>query len=920
MRDRAGGRARVWRVRRHSHETTGTTMSTRRVRVGAARVLRTGGGHVPAGCSYRRARRVALVKTARPHDKNLLDVGVGGRAHPWSSGKVASRTRRTIIWGCSLGSGVPVMSQASLLRKCFQIALACLFLVVFSQVDAASAGTQPAPPTDPTHADDPPPTHAPSVDGARVDDPAAVPTPPPPPTSRPADIVILVDGSLSTSPERANVFELEMAAAAAIAMSEPNPDSRVAVSVFGSRDAPRQEPTAEVCLADQVGNRDERGRLEGCLTRQTPRVEGEGADLPAAMRQALAILGEPDDGRDEIVFVLSDGVLRVDHSPSYPGNGENDEKRNWHAGMSLGLLLADDFGPRGIQVRPISFGKDDEPVPTLGLTGAQILETLAAGGGRGRCLAEVGVPRVAPGASPVEAVGAGLTSFAAARCLGIPVPVHPTGLPDGTADPDGTTEFDVPVPVWAETAALTVVGAEGAGGIGGVREFGVAYPDGHPFQENGDETVIDRLPNRELITLRVQRPVPGIWRVRALTTDRPIGAFVTWSSEPAAALLVHPARPDAHGVDTGQPRGTVDLHVRVFSRENAFRDDDLLGLAVEARVTGDGMKEIGVPLTGAVLDPKVGDVAEFTGTVVVPVEATGAVRFEALISAGPGTPTVSRVVHTFVLDPNWDKLPPVEVAPPNDGITVSPGGSAAFELAGTYGHKDSTTVGIRLRDMTVPGFRVGPEQIQLSGNHGRLPGVSLVVPGDAPPGRVHGVMEVFDPAHPEVILSMTPIDVEVAEASGGRHLLGTIVAVVMLAGLVLLILAAIVRAVLRRRRARVPTTEIHPVSGLCLWLERGNAFEDYLQARDDEGAELYFDIIDADTDTPRLARAAPGCYTGVLKGTSDPGQLEIDWSNGMEPDILRLDRKSKTTYGNLIVEVTGRRPVGTLPVAEDGVS
>jgi hypothetical protein len=797
-----------------------------------------------------------------------------------------------------------------MLRKGFQAALACLFIAAFSQVDAASADTLPAPP----------------VSGANPVDPAVVPSPPrlqtgwSPPA---ADIVLLIDGSLSTSPERADVFDdLEWAAASAIALSEPNPDSRVAVSVFGSRDAPREEPTDPVCIADHVGDGAERSGLEECLGKAAPRIgkdggidgegAGEGADFPAALRQALAILDESGGDRDKIVFVLSDGVLGVDYSPSYPGlKDKKDVNRNRYAGMSLRRLLADDFGPRGIQIRPISFGKDDASVPGLdGVTGAQLLRELAAGGGRGRCpTADATLPRVETDATSVDAVAVGLTALAYARCLVPPDRVNPD------KQPQGTSELAVPVPLWAETATITVVGARNVVAVGDTGRLGVAYPDGKPVQGNGVETVVNGRSKSALATLRVQRPVPGTWRVRTQTTDRPIGAFVTWSGEPAAALLVSPARPDVHGVDTGRPRGKVDLKVRVFSRENAFRDGGLLGLKVDVRVTGDGLNEISEPLTGRVAT-KVGDVAEFTGPASIPAEATGAVRFEALIHTGPGRPTVSRVVHTFVLDPDWEKLPPVQVAPPDDEVTVSQGGSAEFKLAGTYGRKNSTTVGIRLLDMTVPGITVRHEQIPISS---RRHGISLVVPKDAPPGRVHGVAEVFDPAHPEVVLSMTPVDFEITAGSGMRSVASWLAAATLPVAVVALILYALVKAVLQRRRARPPTTEkIHSVGGLCLWLERGHVFEDYLQARDDEGTELYFDIIDADTPTPRFARAAPARYTGVLKGTSNPNRLEIDWSNGFDTDVLRLDGKSKTTYGNLIVEVTGRRPAAVHPAANGG--
>ena len=829
------------------------------------------------------------------------------------------------------------MCSTGVLRKCCRTAVVGLIVAALSQVEANVAVAQPAGP------EARPNGRTTSVAPAWPAAQTFVPHGPNQPESpQPADVVLLVDGSLSTSSERADVFDLELAAAAAMALSEPDAGSRVAVSVFGSRDAPRQEPTAEVCLADHVGDRAERAAIQDCLARQAPRAEGEGADLPAALRQALAILGASDDGRDEIVFVLSDGVLRVDHSPSYPGRGENDETRNRLAGMSLGRLLAEDFGPRGIQVRPISFGKDDEIVPAVGVTGAQMLATLAAGGGQGRCPADAGVPRVAVGASLFDAVGVGLTALSSARCLAPPTPVHPTGLPDGTV------ELDAPVPLWAETTALTVVGTDGAGGIGDERSIGISYPDGRPVRENGDETVIDRLSNRRLIALRAQRPVPGIWRVRApTTTDAPMGAFVTWTSQPAAAMLVDPARPDVHGADPTRARGMVDLRVRIFSRENAFRQDNLLGLAVDVRVTGDGMSDMWAPpLTGAVLDPKVGDVAEFGGTVVLPSEATGAVRFEALIHAGLGTPTVSRIVRTFVLDPNWDRLPPIEVASPNGDVVVSRGGAAVFELAGIHGKKGSTTVGIRLRDMTVGGFGLRSEQIQLPNSRGPHPVVSLVVPENAPKGRVHGVAEVFDPAHPEVVLSMTAIDFEVVDGSEAGNHMGRIVAFIFLGMLSAATVAMILIAMRRRRRDRerkerertarertaaaaaleaereraaaALAAAVRPVDGLCVWLKRGEVFEDYLQARREDDTALYFDIVDADTRAPRLRGAGPDAYTGVVRGTTDAKRFEITWSNGMETEILRLDGKAKTTYGNLILEVTGRLPEPVHAVAGGG--
>ncbi|MGH3814485.1 MAG: VWA domain-containing protein [Pseudonocardiaceae bacterium] len=410
----------------------------------------------------------------------------------------------------------------------------------------------------------------------------------------PIDIVVLVDESGSLS--EADVAR-EKEAARSIALSALSPASTIAVVGFGSSEADGQSAVDVVCpptVLDTAQNLDAVTVCINKLHQRTPQ-EGDNTDHLAALKQARSYL---DNGsrRAKIVFLLTDGELRVPNTDAY---GRDAEDRNAFALKQI----EDEEKPRlvaaGAQVWPLGFGKAN-------------LDELAKFAAGRSCDPKLPAP-AAQVRDPAQLSSSILTALSSAACVRVDPPSKDI-VGKGKA-----VVLKVNILPIASASAIIVNKRDS--------RIGVTYLDPqnrNPFTDPDPESTFQFSgQGTETEALRIGDPEPGTWTVRLTShgdvDPQEVAATLVYQSAVSAALAITPPQPTA-----GQD---VEVDMQIRARKQGITDPAVLaGLTFTADLTAGGRTSAPVALT----DPD--EDGTFSGRLAVPPDAAGNLRITGRVS------------------------------------------------------------------------------------------------------------------------------------------------------------------------------------------------------------------------------------------------------------------------------------------------
>ncbi|WP_189716828.1 CHAT domain-containing protein [Streptomyces phaeofaciens] len=520
-----------------------------------------------------------------------------------------------------------------------------------------------------------------------------------------------VDESGSVTPEDTAA---EMAAAQRIALGDLSTSSEITIFGFASADRPGGSAVDAACpriTLDAAG----RERIGDCLDALggRERTDGTGTDLASAIRQGVSDLtAGTDTSRPRVLFLLTDGRMDVSESPAYgdPAHRETEGARQ----LALAVKEAE---AQKVQIWPLGFGPD---------TDRSQLDQIAAGSHRKGC-AEL--PSAVPKAYTVSSakdIGTTLERmFAGARCLRHEV--GPGRRPPVTSSIDVSplaTIGSIVVDKGDPDVRITYIDP-----VGRKVPASGTYKDSSVDLAGGSGTVE---------TLRIVDPLPGTWRVRAEAPEGhrslPVTVSALWQGELRDAIAMEPAAPQA-----GE-KATVT--VRLQTREGYAISDprDYAGLRVIGELTGNGFspRAIGLGDNGEGPDTKAGD-GFFTGTVVIPKSAAGALKVSTTLTA-PGLTAETGSLSTQV----------ATVAPPVDiGLDLPtrpksrPGGRIAATLTLSNSADTPRRLRLSLSDLLPELLSVTPDEIVVQpGERSRRRVTIQVAPADAFGDRLRDGLEL----------------------------------------------------------------------------------------------------------------------------------------------------------------------------------
>jgi hypothetical protein len=459
--------------------------------------------------------------------------------------------------------------------------------------------------------------------------------------------VILVDESGSLDqPAVAN----ERNAAALLALAELSPDSQFAIDGFGSSNGPGQNAVTPYCDFITVSNHVARERVSVCARKVHKRSlkEGNDTDHAAALAQAVGQLAGTPTGMTPVIFLMTDGVLDVSHSPQY---GKSAADRNAQALREINGQILPRARRAGVQVWALGFGPQADK---------QALDSFANGGAgsNSHCAGTAGAsPSGVVVGNSTDVIFGLLRTLGRARCAQVEPPIS------GRLDPGKTLTLSVHIPVIATDGAITVTKVDPS--------FRVAYydPAGHQAPAQGQlagETFDLSGGNSNVEALRIQDPIPGTWRVKVTDPAGHVGQTITatavWQGALQGAISVVPGAP--------VPLHPAVLRVSLLTRSGLVKDPSALrGVHATASVTGN-FGTLGVALRDDGQGPDDhGHDGVFAGTLTLPKGASGNVTAIGRISgvglASDQRPYYFRVggndVPSVVIDLN-----PPETAHPGD--------------------------------------------------------------------------------------------------------------------------------------------------------------------------------------------------------------------------------------------------------------
>jgi hypothetical protein len=548
----------------------------------------------------------------------------------------------------------------------------------------------------------------------------------------PIDLAIAVDESGSLG---AADVERERDAADRIAVSEVNARSRITVLGFASATRRGQTPVDEVCPTTALSPV-AKERMGSCIGRLAKREkgQGDGTDFPAAIRQAVDRLTTNSTGGPRMLFLLTDGLLNVDDSPSY---GTDVDSRGRNSRIALAAAL-DEARKAEVQIWPLGFGAAD----------AKALADMAAAGYQGAC---TDLPGASPRATVVEPAALGSTlqsDFAAARCLVADKPQ------------EGKPPTDIYLRISPLATLATIVVSKGDAAVTadfydprGTKVRGSGKTDSSQLQLSGAE--------QEVESLRITDPRPGRWRVHldapADHRSKLATVGVQWRGALRSSITLTPAAPRP-----GQ-QATVQLHLQTRDGLPVTDPADVRTLRVSAELSGDGFDDLPVTLRN---DGGAGD-GTFSGTVTVPSTATGALEVVGVLGAVGLTadhrPFVTRIA---AVSPDVTAYLDVSHADDKAAARVHPGRHVPFVIKAANAAATAHTLRVQLLDTRPGDFSVTPAVITLKPGASATVTGRLTVGGQVPRGQLSGRLQVFDTAHPGQPLDARLVIVRVVPEPG----------------------------------------------------------------------------------------------------------------------------------------------------------
>ena len=431
------------------------------------------------------------------------------------------------------------------------------------------------------------------------------------PTLPSMQVVVLVDESGSLSD--ADVAR-EREAARTIAFSVLAPDSELSVVGFGSSNGAGQSAVDVVCRPTVLSGEQDRDSLATCVSGLQRRRPDQGADTDqaAALQQALSYV-QAGRTQHKVVFLLTDGVLDVSHSPAY---GDTPARRNAAATATAQRVL-DQLAAARAQVWPLGFGSVDQ--------------SALRGYARGKsCTPAAGDPgaRVVSDSSKLTAAVA--EAFSSAGC------VKYNERDIGDVPRGGSTDLHGVIPAIASEASILVYKRDKR-----VQVEYLAPGASRPAPAEGGSKFEFAGQSTDLETIKISDPRPGRWTIRLSAADvaaKDVTATVVYQAAVRAYLTVDPPQP--------VPGQNVDVQMQVWAHNHAVTDSAALSsLTFVAAMAGAGVESQRVALADGDHD------GTFTGTVAVPATATGALAFTGQVT-GIGIGGDTRVLNTRIQSPD----------------------------------------------------------------------------------------------------------------------------------------------------------------------------------------------------------------------------------------------------------------------------
>jgi hypothetical protein len=443
-----------------------------------------------------------------------------------------------------------------------------------------------------------------------------------PPQIAPIKAVILIDESGSLDQP---AVAAERNAAAVLALGELSSSSQFAIDGFGSSNQPGQNAVTPYCDFITVADHVARERLAQCARRAHRRspAQGNDTDQAAALAQAVDQLSNTPSTTTPVIFLMTDGVLDVSHSPQY---GKDAALRDSEATRQIRQQVLPDARRAGVQIWALGFGPQ---------VSKPALDAFARGGAgsNSHCAGSVGArPAGIVVGTSSEVIYGLLRTLGRARCAQVEPPAS------GRLEPGKTLTLKVHIPVIATDGAITVTKIDPS--------FKVKYydPQGHQAPATGTiygETFELSGASGDVEALRIREPIPGTWVVKV--TDpaghpgQTVAATAVWEGALQGAISVVPGAP--------VPLKPAVIRVSLLTRRGLIRSAAALaGVRATATVSGN-FGSLDVPLRddGRPPDDHAND-GVFAGTLILPKGAVGNVTAVGRIS-GAGVASDER--HYF---------------------------------------------------------------------------------------------------------------------------------------------------------------------------------------------------------------------------------------------------------------------------------
>lgn len=671
----------------------------------------------------------------------------------------------------------------------------------------------------------------------------------------PLNLVILVDESGSES--NADIKH-EAEAAATIAQTPLNPQSRVTVVGFGGADGakPNQDPTTVACqptITSGVTNLEYLARCVSRLHRRTA-AQGDNTDYAAALAQAMTYLspGTPYSLRSpadaiKAIVMMTDGGLDVTGDPQYP-------QPNWqtaaHNAVNLQLAAA---RSAGVQVWPLGFGD-------ISAANGRYLDYLAANGGQARCdQRQASRPHAVVAQNSATAQAAVYSLYSAAACFGV-------SKSTSTVVTGGHPRLlTVTIPPIANDVAISVNKGSPAIQADYVSPSGASVTNGSlggsNFSVSGQDTAVE--------VLHVTNPQAGQWQIRltapAGLRGQLVSATAFWQGAVRVSLFASPP--------TARPGQRINVVLTVLGPRGAITDPSLLSaMHVGVAVAGDGLTApIGVPVMPAGANAGPGLAAgDYIGTFVAPSKP-GTLTFTGT-AAGYGlhateVPTQVTVGSQAALLEGTVQFTQPSAVYPGQAIH----GQILFSNQTGRGQPVRLALAASLARVSV----TSPQgQVTVPSGTSAIPFTIKIAPG-SPTGSAVLTVKAVDAGNPAISYGAQQLLFTVSKPPGPLakyrwEILGAVLLLILIG------LAAVLRRAARRRRANV--------QGLVAQLVTGHGVVHELATPRKWARTFEFVIHGDDTDEPRLHLPRSG-ERGYSVRRADHGQVSVRTPDGAEQQV-----------------------------------